>query len=207
MRLRPFDDDPPLVRSLRAPGTPSELSDQELYVAMFRDSRGGGKVTPLAPGSPRPPRRAWPRRLGAGTTLSIALAVAGGGAAAAYTGSLPEPLQHFAHHARSGRPAGAHGAPPPRQGPPDRGAHAQRHPHADPHSDTHPDAHSVADPVAPSGPVTEADADPDANTDSHACSCTDRGSHAHIDPDPHADSHAQPDSQPDPRAAGAAQPR
>jgi hypothetical protein len=96
----PFDDpfdDQPLVRSLRGPGTPGELAEQDHYLAMFRETRGETKVTPLAPGAPRRPGGRAARRLGAGTTLTIALAVAGGGVAAAYTGSLPEPLQNFAH--------------------------------------------------------------------------------------------------------------
>ncbi|GAB3251355.1 hypothetical protein [Nocardioides dilutus] len=97
----PFDDDPfddqPLVRSLREPGTPSELADQEHYLAMFRETRGGSRVTPLSPGPPRRSGGRAARRLGAGTTLSIAIAVAGGGVAAAYTANLPEPLQQFAH--------------------------------------------------------------------------------------------------------------
>ena len=39
------------------------------------------------------------RRLGSGTALTVALAVAGTGVAAAYTGNLPDPMQEFAHRA------------------------------------------------------------------------------------------------------------
>ena len=68
----PFDEDE-LVRALRGPGTPGELADEDHYRAMFREHRGA-KVVPLASGR----GRAAARRFGAGTTLSIALAVAGG---------------------------------------------------------------------------------------------------------------------------------
>ena len=50
-----FSGDDPLVRSLREPGTPGELADQDHYRAMFRETRGGGKVVPLTR-----PRRAAP---------------------------------------------------------------------------------------------------------------------------------------------------
>lgn len=115
----PFDDDPfddqPLVRSLREPGSPGELADQDLYLAMFRETRGGRRVVPSPPGTPRRPGGRAARRLGAGTTLTIAIAVAGGGVAAAYTANLPEPLQRFAHDV-----LGPVNVPPPTPARPER---------------------------------------------------------------------------------------
>lgn len=114
----PTDDlwgDDPLVRSLRANGTPGELADQDHYLAMFRESRGAGQVTHLTPGATRRPGARAARRFGAGTTLTIAIAVAGGGVAAAYTGSLPEPIQQFAHNV-----LGPVNVPPPTPRQPDR---------------------------------------------------------------------------------------
>jgi len=110
----PFDDQP-LVRSLREPGTPGELAHHDHYLAMFRETRGDGGVTPFSAGPPRRPGGRAARRLGAGTTLTIAIAVAGGGVAAAYTANLPEPLQQFAHDV-----LGPVNVPPPTEARPDQ---------------------------------------------------------------------------------------
>ena len=104
--LHGFDEES-LLRALRAPGSSSELADEERYVAAFRDfhtrggrSRRGGRGSRRGGGAAR--------RLGAGTALAVVVGVSGGGVAAAYSGGLPDPLQNFAH-----RVLGPVGAPPP----------------------------------------------------------------------------------------------
>ena len=89
--------DDPLVRALRGPGTPDELADEDRYRAMFREAAGApsGAVTPLRGRS----GVGAARRFGSGTALTVALAVAGTGVAAAYTGNLPDPIQDLAHRA------------------------------------------------------------------------------------------------------------
>ena len=62
---------------------------------MFREARDSGEPAPT-PLSPR--RRRLAGRYGAGPPC-VALAVGGGGVAAAYTGNLPDPIQEFAHRA------------------------------------------------------------------------------------------------------------
>jgi hypothetical protein len=83
-----------LTQALRAPGTPAELQHEESAVAAFvaerRAPSGTAPVVPLAPR--RPVRR----------TAAVVGGVAAGvlllsGIAAAATGSLPGPLQRFAH--------------------------------------------------------------------------------------------------------------
>jgi hypothetical protein len=100
MTDRPDDlarwDDDDLVRALRAPGTPTELADQEQYVAAFREARGS-TVRSL-------PRRAA-GRLGAGGTAVVVTVALTSGVAAAFTGRLPDPVQQVAHTVI--------GAPPP----------------------------------------------------------------------------------------------
>jgi hypothetical protein len=81
------DDD--LVRALRAPGTATELADEEQYVAAFRDASGSNVVSL--------PRRVV-GRLGAGGTAVVVTVTLTTGVAAAYTGHLPNPVQTFAHH-------------------------------------------------------------------------------------------------------------
>jgi hypothetical protein len=85
--LAPWADDD-LVRALRAPGTATELADQERYVAAFRETRGS-TVRSL-------PRRAA-GRLGAGGTAVVVTVALTSGVAAAYTGRLPDPVQQIAH--------------------------------------------------------------------------------------------------------------
>jgi hypothetical protein len=80
------DDD--LVRALRAPGTATELADQEQYVAAFREA-GGSNVRSLT-------RRAA-GRFGAGGTAVVVTVALTSGVAAAFTGNLPDPVQQVAH--------------------------------------------------------------------------------------------------------------
>ena len=77
-----------LVRALRAPGTATELADQERYVAAFR-AASTSRVRSL-------PRRAV-GRLGAGGTAVVVTVALSSGVAAAYTGHLPDPVQRLAH--------------------------------------------------------------------------------------------------------------
>jgi hypothetical protein len=85
--LAPWVDDD-LVRALRAPGTATELADQEHYVAAYRGA-GRSSVRSL-------PRRAA-GRLGAGGTAVVVTVALTSGVAAAYTGHLPDPVQQIAH--------------------------------------------------------------------------------------------------------------
>lgn len=80
------DDD--LVRALRAPGSATELADQQQYVAAFRGAHRSN-VRSL-------PRRAV-GRLGAGGTAVVVTVALTSGVAAAYTGHLPDPVQRIAH--------------------------------------------------------------------------------------------------------------
>ena len=100
--LHGFDEES-LLQALRAPGSSSELADEERYVTAFRASRGrrsnGGRAPSRLGGAAR--------RFGAGTALAVVVGVSGGGVAAAYSGGLPDPLQDFAHTV-----LGPVGAPP-----------------------------------------------------------------------------------------------
>lgn len=93
----PTDDalPPDLVAALRAPGSADELADEARFVDAFRQHH----QTVLAPVVPaqRPPRRLNARRLGTGGTAVVVAVALTGGVAAAYTGNLPDPVQHFAH--------------------------------------------------------------------------------------------------------------
>ncbi len=93
------DDD--LIRALRAPGTATELADEEQYVAVFRESRPRTGIRSL-------PRRAA-GRLGAGGTAVVVTVALTSGVAAAYTGNLPDPVQRVVHSV-----LGPIGAPAPR---------------------------------------------------------------------------------------------
>lgn len=90
-----------LVRALRAPGSPAELAGEDAALAAFRTvrRRRGGLV----------------RRLGTGGTAVVAVVALSGGvaAAAAYTNSLPQPMQRLAHTTlgKVGVPAPPHVAP------------------------------------------------------------------------------------------------
>jgi hypothetical protein len=85
------DDD--LVRALRAPGSATELADQEQYVAAFREARGS-TVRSL-------PRRAA-GRFGAGGTAVVVTVAFTSGVAAALTGHLPDPVQQVVHSVTGG---------------------------------------------------------------------------------------------------------
>ena len=93
----PVDDVLPadLVAALRAPGSEEELAEEAWYVGAFRQHQ----QTALAPVVPaqRGPRRLNVRRLGTGGTAVVVAVALTGGVAAAFTGNLPDPVQHFAH--------------------------------------------------------------------------------------------------------------
>ncbi len=129
--LDPWHDDA-LVRALRAPGTASELADQERYVAAFRSTRASrGNVSPLRRGV---------RRLGAGgTTVVAVVALSSGVAAAAYTRHLPDPVQRVAHAVL--------GAPAPRTPP-------ETAPLADPSPPSPTQSPATSTPVPTSAPTT-----------------------------------------------------
>jgi hypothetical protein len=100
--------DEDLLRALRAPGTATELADQEQYVAAFREARGSNvrSLTRRAAG-----------RLGAGGTAVVVTVALTSGVAAAFTGHLPDPVQEVVHSVTGGvapdadthRPADASG--------------------------------------------------------------------------------------------------
>ena len=80
--------DTPLVHALTSDGTPAELDGEGAALAAFQSAM------------PRRRRRGVVRLVGTGATSVALLAVASGGvaaAAAAYTQSLPDPVQNFAH--------------------------------------------------------------------------------------------------------------
>jgi len=136
--MRPGDDDlgawrdDPLVAALTAPGSPDELSGESAALAMFR-SNGPRRLRVL-------------RRLGtSGTALTIAL-LGSGGVAAAYTNSLPGPLQNAVHSVFSGI-----GVPPaPR---PSRDAGGAVRIHAGHHPGTTAPVTPPPDDASPAGPV------------------------------------------------------
>ncbi len=144
------DDD--LVRALRAPGTATELADQEQYVAAFREA-GDSSVRSL-------PRRAA-GRFGAGGTAVVVTVALTSGVAAAFTGHLPDPVQQVAHSV-IGAPApdteGRHHASGPRTHgvPPSTGS---TEPSTDPSTSTSPQA--------PSSPTASGDDDRPGTTQSH----------------------------------------
>ena len=83
--LTPWQDTP-LVQALTASGSADELAGEDAALAAFRTSASGRR------------RRGVVRFLGTGATSVALLGVVGGGvAAAAYTRSLPSPVQSFAH--------------------------------------------------------------------------------------------------------------
>jgi len=113
--------DSPLVRALRAPGTPAELADEARFVAAYRRA---------LPGSAR--GRVLGRIGVGGAALLAAVTLTGGVAAAAYTQRLPHPVQSIAHDAFGGvgvPPARPRSPEPPRAEPtPADGASAGRTP-------------------------------------------------------------------------------
>ncbi len=82
--------DDPVSRALRAPGTPEELAGEAEYVAMFR------AVSTPVPAGVRTGRSLG--RVGvAAATVMATVVLTGGVAAAAYTRTLPGPVQEIAH--------------------------------------------------------------------------------------------------------------
>jgi hypothetical protein len=157
--LEMWDDDP-LVRALRAPGTPSELAGEDAALAAFRSA------------VPRRSKRRLARRMGTGAgTLAIAVAFSGG-VAAAYTHTLPDPMQRVAHSWFGGIGVGApHPShivtaalrrPHPTHGP---GSPAAPNPSGTTAPAASPSAHHAAAPAAavssrPSRPATRPTAKP-----------------------------------------------
>jgi DNA-directed RNA polymerase specialized sigma24 family protein len=107
--------------SLTAPATPAELADERVVTGAFRSlphngphpaDRGGARVIALGPRQGRPQRArpaGWSRSALVGAAAVTASVVSLGGlGAAAYTGSLPDPVQRVMHDAL--------GAPAPRGG-------------------------------------------------------------------------------------------
>src|SRR4051812_18099370 len=80
-------DEQALERALTAPGSPGELADEETFLAMYR---AAGSATTSGAGR-------TVRRVGTSATLAVVFAVAGTGVAAAYSSSLPDPVQRVAH--------------------------------------------------------------------------------------------------------------
>ncbi|MCW2616433.1 MAG: hypothetical protein JWN08_3427, partial [Frankiales bacterium] len=80
-----YDDDP-LVRALRAPGTPDELGGEADALRAYRQTFG----------TPGRGRRAI-GRVGLGSSALVLSLSLGGGVAAAYTQALPDRVQDFAH--------------------------------------------------------------------------------------------------------------
>ena len=93
----PVGDDPPpdLGAALCAPGSEEELAEEAFYVGAFRQHHQT-VVAPVVPVT-RGVRRLGVRRLGTGGTAVVVAVALTGGVAAAYTGNLPDPVQHFAH--------------------------------------------------------------------------------------------------------------
>ncbi|GAA3536391.1 hypothetical protein [Nocardioides daeguensis] len=117
--LEEFEDSP-LVRALRAPGTPEELAGEARFVAAFRDAQ-----RPLSPAVRGGRTGRVVGRIGVGSAALLAtVTLTGGMAAAAYTQRLPHPVQVLAHDAFGGvgvppaRPR-TPPAPTPRATPPD----------------------------------------------------------------------------------------
>jgi outer membrane biosynthesis protein TonB len=87
-------DEQALINALTAPGSPAELGDEQRYREMFR----AAQATPVAAAAtPSLVGHRAVRRLGAGTTLAVVVALATGGVAAAYSSNLPDPVQRAVH--------------------------------------------------------------------------------------------------------------
>lgn len=107
-------EDSPLVRALRAPGTATEHAGEDEAVAAFRATRTPGPTVVPPPEVPAGRGGRWDRwgRFGAsGVAMATVVALTGGVAAAAYTQSLPAPVQKFAHE--NFRSLGVPSAPDP----------------------------------------------------------------------------------------------
>jgi hypothetical protein len=164
-------DDTTLEDALRAPGSAAELADEETYRAMFREARTAAVVPVGTSGGVVRPARTAARRVMTGSALVAVFAVGSTGVAAAYSASLPDPVQRAVHSvlAPLGVPAverqrpvarpPAAPAPATLPGAPAPSAHRSEQPSASPttHPETAPSA-SVS-PVAVPTP-TEISASP-----------------------------------------------
>lgn len=153
-------DQASLERALRAPGSAEELAEQERYVAMFRAARA---PAPAAAGGAA---RTAIRRLGTGGTLAVVFAVASAGVAAAYSRSLPDPVQRAFHSVLA--PIGVPPAEPQRQPDPAQ-ARTSAEP-TPPGSSPAPQTASATSSADPSEPVAGPSAGPSASTDPSASS-------------------------------------
>jgi len=106
-----------LLASLAGPACPGELAGEAAARSVFARNASPAGISPSARQSARRGRSPMLNRLSAGLAATlIAAAVGLGGAAAAYAGVLPGPIQAFAHQtigAPAFRPAPAHTASPP----------------------------------------------------------------------------------------------
>jgi outer membrane biosynthesis protein TonB len=87
-------DEQALINALTAPGSPAELGDEQRYREMFRAAQ---VATPVVAAAPSLVGHRAVRRLGAGTSLAVVVALATGGVAAAYSSNLPDPVQRAVH--------------------------------------------------------------------------------------------------------------
>src|SRR6478752_36155 len=87
-------DEQALINALTAPGSPAELGDEQRYREMFRAAQA---TTPVAAAGPTLVGGRAVRRLGAGASLAVVVALATGGVAAAYSSNLPDPVQRAVH--------------------------------------------------------------------------------------------------------------
>jgi len=134
-------DEEALMRALRAPGSPTELAGEQTYRDMFRAAQSTTTaVVPTTAGG-----RTAVRRLGAGTTLAVVVALATGGVAAAYSSNLPAPVQRAVHSVLS--PLGVPAAEPKRRV-------VETHPSPEPEPEV---------PVPSAPPVVRPSSDPSAH--------------------------------------------
>ncbi len=87
-------DEQALIDALTAPGSPVELGDEQRYREMFRTAQA---TTPVVAATPSLVGHRAVRRLGAGASLAVVVALATGGVAAAYSSNLPDPVQRAVH--------------------------------------------------------------------------------------------------------------
>ncbi len=184
--LGPYDD---LVRALRAPGSRTELADEQRFLAAYRETHG-----PSAPVVSLPRRLAG--RLGAGGTALIVVAVvSSGGVAAAFTGNLPDPVQELAHSVL--------GAPAPQSPELKRAAPGiERLPEPESATAT-PDA-SPSVPPEPSVPAGEQPDKPDRQAPTSAPGPTPPAKPGAVAPttEPHDDPTQGPTKPPEPKPPG-----
>lgn len=121
--LTPWDDEP-IVEALTAPGTDAELADEAEALAAFRGvddltkwqnepfmvaltapasdaelSDEAGALAAFRAAVPKRSRRRYIGRIGVGGAAVTTAVILSSGAAAAYTSSLPRPVQNFIAHA------------------------------------------------------------------------------------------------------------